>query len=157
MTRLPASVSGLFDGKIRVPVGGWKALNPEIRAVLVHELTHAFVFGKSGGGCPRWLQEGLAQMAEGKPLLASEERSLARDLAASEGRSWYDTFTYPSSLSFTRYLSGRFGFPALVETLDRIRGGLAAEEALRETTREEFSALQEAWIDDLLKKLSERS
>jgi tetratricopeptide (TPR) repeat protein len=157
MTHLPASVVGLFDGKIRIPIGGLKALNPPARAVLTHELTHAFVFGKTGGNCPRWLQEGLAQFMEGRPLLASEERGLARDLAASEGKSWYDAFTYPSSLSFTRYLADRFGFEALVETLDRMRGGLTAEDALKETTREEFSELQKEWMDGLLKKFAERS
>ncbi len=156
-TRLPASVTGLFDGKIRVPLGGVRALNPEVRAVLIHELTHAFVFGKTGGNCPRWLQEGLAQLVEGKPLLASEERALARDLAASQGRFWYEQFTYPSALSFTRYLADRFGFEALVETLERMRPGLTVEQALKETTRDDFPDLQKGWMDDLLKKFAERS
>jgi tetratricopeptide (TPR) repeat protein len=157
MAHVPASVVGLFDGKIRVPIGGVKELNPAVRAVLVHELTHAFAFGKSGGNCPRWLQEGLAQLSEGRPLLSSQERGLARDLAASEGRSWYEEFSYPSSLSFTRYLEDRFGFSALVEALDRMRTGLSAEEALHETTRETFGELQKGWMEDLLKKFAERS
>ncbi|HEV8335306.1 MAG TPA: hypothetical protein VGR67_02680 [Candidatus Polarisedimenticolia bacterium] len=156
-TRMPASVAGLFDGKVRIPLGGVKAMNPEVRAVLTHELTHAFVHGKSGGNCPRWLQEGLAQLVEGRPLLFSEERSLARDLAASEGRSWYAEFSYPSSLSFTRYLAGRFGFDALVDTLDRMRAGLSTEEALKEVVREDFADLQKGWMEDLLKKFAERS
>ena len=157
VTRMPASVAGLFDGKVRIPLGGVKAMNPEVRAVLTHELTHAFVHGKSGGNCPRWLQEGLAQMIEGRPLLFSEERSLARDLAASEGRSWYAEFSYPSSLSFTRYLAGRFGFDSLVETLDGMRSGLSAEEALKGVVREDFADLQRGWMDDLLKKFADRS
>ena len=38
-----------------------------------------------------------------------------------------------------------------------MREGLTAEEALQETTREDFTELQKGWMDDLLKKFSERS
>jgi tetratricopeptide (TPR) repeat protein len=155
VTQEPANVAGLFDGKIRVPLGGVKSLSPPLRAVLVHELTHAFVSGKSGGNCPRWLQEGLAQISEGKALSAGEERSLARDLAATQGRSWYDNFSYPSALSFTRYLEDRYPFEILLEALDAMKSGSSDEEALAAATRESFAALQQGWMDRLVQQFAE--
>jgi len=155
VTQEPASVGGLFDGKIRIPLGGVKSLSAPLRAVLVHELTHAFVAGKSGGNCPRWLQEGLAQLEEGRGLSAAEERSLARDLAASEGKSWYETFSYASSLSFTRYLSERYPFQIFLEVLERMKSGQSAEDALKESTRDDFTELQKGWIDQLVRQFAE--
>lgn len=155
VTQEPATVAGLFDGKIRIPLGGVKTLNPPLRAVLVHELTHAFVYGKSGGNCPRWLQEGLAQLQEGRSISPAEERSLVRDLAASEGRSWYDEFTYASSLSFTSYLSERYPFQIFLEALDRMKSGESAEEALKESTREDFAQLQKGWVDQMVSQFAE--
>ena len=155
VTLEPANVAGLFDGKIRVPLGGVKSLSPPLRAVLIHELTHAFVAGKSGGNCPRWLQEGLAQLSEGKALSAGEERALARDLAATQGRSWYDNFSYPSALSFTRYLADRYPFEVLLEALDQMKAGESDEEALATATRESFATLQQGWMDRLVQQFAE--
>ena len=155
VTLEPANVAGLFDGKIRVPLGGVKSLSPPLRAVLLHELTHAFVAGKSGGNCPRWLQEGLAQLSEGKAISAGEERALARDLAATQGRSWYDKFSYASALSFTRYLVDRYPFEVLLEALDLMKAGESDEEALAAATRESFATLQQGWMDRLVQQFAE--
>ena len=91
---------------------------------------------------------------EGRPLSAGEERGLARDLAASEGRSWYDDFSYASSLSFTRYLTERYPFQVLLEALDRMKTGETAEEALKETTREDFAELQKGWAGQLVQQFA---
>jgi hypothetical protein len=88
---------------------------------------------------------------EDKTLLPSERKSLVQEFANSSGGAWFPKFTYPSSLSFTRYLSERFEFEALVETLEVVSTGLAIEEALAQTTRESFPDLQEAWGHHLLK------
>ena len=66
ITRAPSWSGALNDGRIRVPVEGLSTMNGELARVLKHELTHSFVGQKTGGRCPVWLQEGIAQYMEGK-------------------------------------------------------------------------------------------
>lgn len=66
ITRAPAWVGALNDGRIRVPVQGLLTVTPELAHVLRHELAHSFVSQKTHGNCAIWLQEGIAQWAEGQ-------------------------------------------------------------------------------------------
>ena len=66
ITRAPSWSGALNDGRIRVPVEGLTVMTDELARVLKHELTHSFVGQKTGGRCPVWLQEGIAQYMEGK-------------------------------------------------------------------------------------------
>ena len=66
ITRAPSWSGALFDGKIRIPTQGLSSVTPELSAVLIHELTHAFVRSLPGRGCPSWFNEGIAQFQEGK-------------------------------------------------------------------------------------------
>lgn len=62
LTAGPDWSGGLYDGKIRVPIGGASELTPLLRSVLVHEYTHVVVFELTNGHCPTWLNEGLAEV-----------------------------------------------------------------------------------------------
>ena len=66
ITRAPSWVGALNDGRIRVPVQGLLTVTPELAHVLRHELAHSFISQKTHGNCAIWLQEGIAQWAEGK-------------------------------------------------------------------------------------------
>jgi tetratricopeptide (TPR) repeat protein len=79
ITNAPSWAGALNDGKLRIPVGGLKEINDELSRTVMHELTHSFVFFKARGKCPTWLNEGLAQIMEGKS--AAGYRSRLADLA----------------------------------------------------------------------------
>jgi hypothetical protein len=64
-SQFPGWAEGVNDGAIRVAVLGVEAMNRRLAAVLRHELAHSFVTARTGGNCPTWLQEGVAQWLEG--------------------------------------------------------------------------------------------
>lgn len=75
MGSVPHWSGALFDGKIRIPVylnSSAPAENQnvydvkELKKLIYHELTHAFVLDLSQMKCPIWLNEGLAQYYENK-------------------------------------------------------------------------------------------
>jgi hypothetical protein len=63
ITHSPAWAGGMFDGRIRVPVGG-TIDERDLRRVIAHELTHAIVQGIAASGVPQWLNEGMAVLFE---------------------------------------------------------------------------------------------
>ena len=64
VTRSPEWASGVYDGRIKVPIGGEIASAAELRRVLEHELVHAMVASVAGPTVPAWLNEGLATALE---------------------------------------------------------------------------------------------
>jgi tetratricopeptide (TPR) repeat protein len=66
VTRSHAWVNGLFDGRIRLPVGPALSGRAELERLLTHEYAHAVIHHRARGRAPRWLQEGLAQVLEGR-------------------------------------------------------------------------------------------
>jgi len=60
LTGSPDWVGGLYDGKVRVPVGGANISQEGLEALLYHEYTHAAIHSLAGGRVPNWLNEGLA-------------------------------------------------------------------------------------------------
>jgi hypothetical protein len=74
VTRSHDWVSGLFDGRIRLPLGPTTPPRLELERLLTHEYAHAVIHRQARGRAPRWLQEGLAQVLEGRaadPALAA--------------------------------------------------------------------------------------
>ena len=129
---------GIYDGKIRLPIGGIREITPPLRAVLFHEYTHVVVRELSKGRCPTWLNEGLAVIEEsreyaphamnaglGEPLpLASLEGSFLslgnRDAARA----------YRQSHAMVEYLVSVYGWHKVREILVNLGKGLNIDAAV---------------------------
>lgn len=130
VTGTPSWTGGVFDGKIRVPIGGLHRMTDSLRRVLTHELTHSFVTSKSGGNASRWMQEGLAQLDEGKSPSRRVLTALGRTYR-SDGSRWGEELDYASSLALVHFLVGRYGSYSLVQILEQEGRGRSEDQALR--------------------------
>ncbi len=147
VTQADERVGGLYDGKIRVPLGGLRSINAPARAVLTHELAHAFIHSKTRGNCPRWLHEGLAQMMEGRE--AGEKSRLEAIDRLNQGKpgEWekHGEFSYPIALSLTSHLAERRGLDVLIDVLDYLGEGKGMDEALLRVFNEDYAAVCRRW------------
>ena len=150
VTQAGNEVAGLYDGKIRVPLGGLRKLDPVAEKVLAHELTHAFVHSKTRGNCPKWLHEGLAQIAEPRELRKSQRAELARKTRPDAPDTWPDVaFSYPAALSLTQYLADLRGPDVLVSVLDRLGAGDSLDAALHAYYGATYADLAKAWAESV--------
>jgi tetratricopeptide (TPR) repeat protein len=153
ITRAPSWSGALNDGRIRVPVEGLTVMTPELSRVLKHELTHSFVGQKTGGRCPVWLQEGIAQYMEGKrsrvnagALSAQFEKHMEISLLSYES-SWLTlpkdaaSNAYAWSLAVVEMIMTENGVGDMERILERISAGSSTEDAIRAVLREDYSDL----------------
>lgn len=157
ITRAPRWSGALFDGKVRVPVKGLSAVTPQLKNILAHELTHSFVNSLAGNSCPTWLNEGLAQLQEGRS--AAEHRKLLSQLQARnqlipltslkssflELPSEAAEVAYLEGLSATEYLIARNGKNAIGTVLDLLHQNYNFESALRSVTDQSLAEFEKSW------------
>jgi len=136
VTAGPDWSGGLYDGKIRLPVGGVTKITPQMRAVLFHEFTHVLIAEMTGGNIPTWLNEGLAEI-QGRKEFAHPMTDLPR--AAKEGR-----------LLSQATLSGSFGSMA---------GGVAGLAYEQSHSLAQYMVSRYGWypVQQILKSLGERA
>lgn len=159
--RVPEWAEGVNDGTIRVPVHGVTALTPRLTQVLRHELAHSFIASRTGGNCPTWLQEGIAQWLEGgdsargDAMLAAAVREhrllpLVTLEAPFDALSEKDAIlAYAQSLSAVAYIVHRSGEAGIVRLLSALGDRLPSEEALPVALAISYPELQKAWSDQL--------
>lgn len=164
VTRAPSWSGALNDGKLRIPISGVTSVTPELGRVLKHELTHSFVSQMSGNRCPTWLNEGIAQIEEGKSS-ASVGRQLAQLFASGneipfnvlEGNFMNfnanaATVAYAESLAAAEYIRDAYGIGEISRILELLLQGSSAEAALRATVHSDYRQLR----DEMAHSLKER-
>jgi len=148
VTRSAEWVGGVYDGKIRVPLGGLKHLHRGARRVLTHELTHAVIHSKSRQRCPRWLQEGLAQVSDGTRLGPADHRAVREKLSGLESPWRWENgdASYPLALSLVRWLEDRRDFSNLVWLLELLGEGHTVDDALERVYGGGYDELAGLWM-----------
>lgn len=150
VTQAPEQVAGLYDGKIRVPLGGITRIDPRSSRLLTHELTHAVVRSKTRGNCPRWLHEGLAQRFEGRKVSRADRSSILKMMEGIDPSRWEGKgFSYPAALSLVSYLESLREIDGLVLLLDHLGRGEDLETALRSVYSLDHGELCRRWSDEL--------
>lgn len=143
VTGAPDWVGGIFDGQVRIPIRGLHHLTPQARRVLMHELTHSFVASKTRGRAPRWLQEGVAQLMEGRS--ASRQKAGLAGGYASGGRAYAASFDYAKSLSQIEFLVEGWSAFHLNDLLDHLGRGTDIDGAMRAAIGLSYGEFLTAW------------
>jgi tetratricopeptide (TPR) repeat protein len=153
---------GVYDGKIRIPVGGVNERSGELEDVIFHEYTHVIVNQITRGRCPTWLNEGLAQYQEpstdgGKNGLLSALRARGVvPMAALEGSflrlpEGQAQIAYAQGYAAVLYIAETYSFYHVRQILDRIGAGESAEQALKSVLHFGYEDLQ-AGITEYLRR-----
>lgn len=151
---------GVYDGKIRIPVGGVNERTEELEDVIFHEYTHVMVNYITRGRCPTWLNEGLAQYKEpssdgGKrALLGTLRRVDLVPLSQLEGSflklpGGAARIAYAQAYAAVLYVAETYSFYHLRSILERIGAGDKPEEALRKVLHFGYPGLQTGMADYL--------
>ena len=133
-------------------------MTDDLARVLKHELTHSFVAQKTGGRCPVWLQEGIAQYMEGKRsrnvagTLSNEYENHMDFSLTSYESSWMnlpkDTAlkAYEWSLAAVEAIVNTGGMDDLGRILDRLAAGAAGEDATRAVLHDSYADLMQTTV-----------
>ena len=154
VTHAPTWSGAINDGKLRIPVSGLSSMTSELAHVLKHELAHSFITQLSGGRCPPWLHEGIAQFLEPKSLggdghqlslLYKAQQNIP--LNALEGS--FQNFSgaqayvaYAESLAAVSYINDSYGMSDIQRILERLSQGNSTEAALRATIHSDYGQLE---------------
>jgi tetratricopeptide (TPR) repeat protein len=154
VTQSPSWAGAVNDGKLRIPINGMSSVTPELSRVLKHELAHSFINQLSGGRCPQWLNEGIAQALEPKSL-SSRGRRLAQLFKAQQEIPFnalegsFMRFSpmeailaYDESLAAVQFIIDTKGTSDLQRILQRLAEGSSTETALRAAIHDDYGQLQ---------------
>lgn len=160
VTSSPDWSGGLYDGKIRLPIGGADVLSPMLQGVLFHEYTHVLISDLTHNNCPTWLNEGLAELA-GRSKFNHPLNDLARairqgtliPLAKLEGG--FGSFgarevalAYQQSYSVVSFMVKAYGWYKVKEVLVYLGSGVKIDAAMKKVFGDyglDYSGVVQEW------------
>lgn len=163
--KTPEWVSGIYDGKIRLPVRNGEPLITEFKHLIWHEYTHVVVFYLTDGKCPVWFNEGLAKYEELKqdPIDPSLLKKAIKEntlIPLNQLDQCFSLSTNPEKLnlayleaySFIKFILDRWNFSVIRGTLKHLKAGVPIEEAIYRETYRKMGKLEKDWREWLQRK-----
>jgi tetratricopeptide (TPR) repeat protein len=157
VTDAPGWSGGIYDGKIRIPIGGIEQETPGLRKLLIHEYTHAVVRAITRR-VPTWLNEGLAQHFEGREISSRQQDMLRQHaqagklpaLGSLEGSFMglngpQAVYAYLVSLSVVRYLIDHFGMYRTKIVLDNLSNGADTATSIENALLVSYADFERGW------------
>ena len=160
LTAGPEWSGGLYDGKVRLPIGGTREITPMLRAVLFHEYTHVVVGELTKKNCPTWLNEGLAEVEGRKeydpPMAALEAAaksgtflslaSLEKSLLAMSTKD--AALAYQQSYAMVKFMISSYGWHKVREILDDLGSGMTIQAAIASALADyglDYKGIEQEW------------
>jgi tetratricopeptide (TPR) repeat protein len=155
----------LYDGMIRVPIGGYRNEFKELKQNLYHEYTHALIQSiVKNGKCPSWLHEGLAQYFEDKDKLDYRRQTIKelqkskvvipiKHLESSFMRfnSAQAQVAYSLSLAILEFMIDRYGMYNVKRVLEELGKNKSIDEAMRDGLSISYEVFQKEWQSEFEK------
>ena len=164
VTASPDWAGAVYDGKIRIPIGGLKRMIPELRALLYHEYAHVVIRFLGKGRVPTWLNEGYAELA-GRRQHHLDLDELDRAVAAARLLPWdrlnkgfnglskeQVLLAYQQSYSFCLFLVDQFGWHLFRDLIVALASGADLAAAFTSAYGDyglTWQQLQNTWRDSL--------
>jgi len=156
-------VGGVYDGKIRVPVGGLDTERDQeqLKTVLMHEYAHAAIHFLTHNRCPLWLHEGIAEyVSEAWDKNKEQQITSARDTgqliplkdlpsALKSTSSEKAGLAYCEALSITKLIADHYGVYTLRKILDNLDSGDDIDKALSKAISLDQEGLEKEWLKSL--------
>ena len=152
-------ILGLYDGRIRVPLGEVQRFDPFVVSLMTHELAHAMIATATNDRAPYWLHEGLAQHLEMPQTSVNPIPELERagsrlsfpliEIALSERAvPSLVQIGYDQARWTAHYLDSRYGKKGIRGLLAAFKNGKSTEQAIEQVLGLEparFDAQLRAW------------
>ena len=163
ITQTPGWTKGVYDGKIRLPVGGSTRNRQLLLKVIYHEYTHAVVHALTANRLPTWLNEGLAVYFEGLASgnLGSQQGPTLRlsqaqvfPLSSLHGSflgfsSAEAEMAYAQSSDVTRLLIDRYGLYRVKDLLEALGSNQAFDQAFQNAFFLAYPEFEHLWRNTL--------
>jgi tetratricopeptide (TPR) repeat protein len=165
VTNSPHWSGGMYDGRIKLPIGGLERGNDRVSRTLRHEYAHAAIVTLSHGKAPVWLNEGLAQVAEesgdegrsGRLKAAVAAGGLLRLATLENGFTHLDrdqaSLAYAEAYFAADYLLRKKGGYNVRRLLEALAKGEGTDAAFRQTLALGYADFDQQFLTDVTQRL----